>query len=220
MFIREYPQADGYKVWLDSEEVDLFLDQALDQEQKIAFLLMLRSGLRSSEVLNVRPKDVVETEAGPRVYVYDGKGGKDRQTIATAELLSISETVVDYGGCEPDEPFVETNHTRTIRRWVDRAASRLQEATGDPGWEYLSPHDLRGTWATELAQTHDVDPILVCEWGGWEDLETFLEHYRGAYSPDVQRRELSKVPWMNISTDAKATSGVEAVGRPTGASIR
>jgi hypothetical protein len=36
------------------------------------------------------------------------------------------------------------------------------------------------------------------DFGGWEDIETFLEHYRGSYSPAVQRRELSKVDWLDV----------------------
>jgi hypothetical protein len=34
--------------------------------------------------------------------------------------------------------------------------------------------DLRRTWATALAR-EDVDPLLVCDWGGWNDLETFFD---------------------------------------------
>ncbi len=36
------------------------------------------------------------------------------------------------------------------------------------------------------------------DWGGWEDMDTFLEHYRGSYSPAVQRRELAKVGWLDV----------------------
>jgi hypothetical protein len=36
------------------------------------------------------------------------------------------------------------------------------------------------------------------DFGGWEDIETFLKHCRGSYSPAVQRRALSKVSWLNI----------------------
>jgi integrase len=57
-------------------------------------------------------------------------------------------------------------------------------------------HDLRRTWATALA-SEDVDPLLVCDWGGWEDLETFLDHYRGTFSPEAQLRERQKVEWLN-----------------------
>jgi hypothetical protein len=34
------------------------------------------------------------------------------------------------------------------------------------------------------------------EWGGWEDWETFREHYLGAYSLDAQQRERQKVEWL------------------------
>jgi hypothetical protein len=36
------------------------------------------------------------------------------------------------------------------------------------------------------------------DFGGWEDIETFLEHYRGSYTPAVQRRELLKVDWLDV----------------------
>jgi hypothetical protein len=44
--------------------------------------------------------------------------------------------------------------------------------------------------------------INVCDWGGWEGIELFLEHYRGSYSPEVQRRELQKVEWLGDSKQA------------------
>jgi hypothetical protein len=36
----------------------------------------------------------------------------------------------------------------------------------------------------------------VCEWGGWNDLETFLEHYKGVMTPEGQLREREKVDWL------------------------
>lgn len=41
------------------------------------------------------------------------------------------------------------------------------------------------------------DKLLIMDWGGWKDLETFLENYRGSYSPTVQRAELQKVDWLD-----------------------
>lgn len=135
MYLRDYPERDGKKILLDQEEVDLFLDQAEDKQQQIAFQLMVRSGLRSHEVIEVCPPDVVNTPAGPRVYVRIGKGDKARQTIATNELVWIVETIEDMRREEIDEPLVETDHTKTIRRWVKRAAEKCKEETGDPGWQ-------------------------------------------------------------------------------------
>jgi len=84
--------------------------------------------------------------------------------------------------------------TRTLRRWVKKCALNLADENDD-GWRYLSFHDLRRTWATSLGNKI-VDELVLMEWGGWEDVETFLEHYQGAYSPEAQRRERSKVNWL------------------------
>jgi integrase len=203
MNLVDYPDDDGMKVWLDRSEVDLLLDEAGDTEQRIAFLLGVRSGLRVSEIVGtgprpgVRPTDVVETTAGPRVRLWGAKGDKNRETPAPPELVHTVDAYADARSEGQDVPLVDRS-PRTVERWVGRAADRLTERTGDQGWQYLTPHDLRRTWATLLA-ADDVDPLLVCDWGGWEDIEVFLEHYRGSYSPEVQRRELQKVDWLSYS---------------------
>lgn len=200
MNLVDYPDSDGMKVWLDRSEVDLLLDEASDTEQKVAFLLAVRSGLRVSEIVGtgprpgVRPSDVVETTAGPRVRLWKAKGDKNRETPAPPELVHTVDAYADARPESSGEPLV-SRASRTVERWVSRAADRLADRTGDDGWRYLTPHDLRRTWATLLA-AEDVDPLLVCDWGGWEDIEVFLEHYRGSYSPEVQRRELQKVEWL------------------------
>jgi integrase len=78
---------------------------------------------------------------------------------------------------------------------MSNAREQLAADTDDDRWEHVSFHDLRRTWATSLA-SRDVDPLIVCDWGGWSDLDTFLEHYRGVYSPEAQRRERAKVDWL------------------------
>jgi hypothetical protein len=65
----------------------------------------------------------------------------------------------------------------------------------DTGWTYLTFHDLRRTWVTTLASA-GVDPLLVCDWVGWEDWETLFDHYRGTFSSQAQERERQKVDWL------------------------
>ena len=209
MNLVDHKKSDGMKVWLDRSEVEMLLNEAQDTEQKIAFLLGARSGLRVSEIVGtgprpgVRPQDIVETTAGPRVRVWEAKGGKSRESPAPPELVHTVDAYADAREESDDEPLVGRN-PRTIERWVGRAGDRLAERTDDEGWTYVTPHDLRRTWATLLA-ADDVDPLLVCDWGGWEDLEVFLEHYRGSYSPEVQRRELQKVEWLGFSPSGEAS---------------
>jgi len=38
--------------------------------------------------------------------------------------------------------------------------------------------------------------MFVCDWGGWSDLETFFDHYRGTFSPEAQRRQRETVAWL------------------------
>lgn len=209
MNLVDHEKADGMKVWLDRNEVKMLLDEADGTEQKIAFLLGSRSGLRVSEIVGtgprpgVRPQDIVETTAGPRVRVWEAKGGKSREAPAPPELVHTVDAYADARPEDDSEPLVNRN-PRTIERWIGRASDRLAERTSDEGWTYLTPHDLRRTWATLLA-ADDVDPLLVCDWGGWEDLEVFLEHYRGSYSPEVQRRELQKVDWLGLAPTGDAS---------------
>jgi integrase len=93
------------------------------------------------------------------------------------------------------QPSTKGASTRTLRRWIEATREDLAE-TEDPRWTHLTFHDLRRTWATQL-KGEKVDALLVCDWGGWDDLETFLEHYRGTYAPDVQKRERRKVEWLS-----------------------
>ena len=111
------------------------------------------------------------------------------------DLATTIRTIDDVRDASASSPLLDITSTRSLRRWIQNAADRLQEETGDEGWNHLSFHDLRGTWATALSSA-DVDALLVCDWGGWNNLETFLEHYRGTYSPEAQQREREKVEWI------------------------
>jgi integrase len=127
--------------------------------------------------------------------VPDGKGEKYRETPMPANLATTIQTIGDVRNASSDEPVLSIQSTRSLRRWVKNAREQLAEETDDKGWTYLSTHDLRRTWATSLAEK-EVDPLLVLDWGGWEDLETFLDHYKGTYSPAAQRRAREKVGWL------------------------
>jgi len=196
MNLRDHDEDEaGKKVWLSQTEVDQLVESASDTEKRIAFELGSRCGLRSKEILDVAPQDVVRTESGAMVRVWDGKGSKYRETPAPANLATTIETIEDFRDDPSDEPVLSVDSTRSLRRWVQDAREQLAEETGDEGWHYLSTHDLRRTWATALAND-EVDPLLVLDWGGWDDLETFLDHYKGTYSPAAQRRARNKVDWL------------------------
>ncbi|MCU4926639.1 site-specific integrase [Halobacteria archaeon AArc-dxtr1] len=195
MNLQQHEKRDDMKVWLSQDEVTALLEAADGTQQRTAFALGARCGLRSHEVLDVSPEDVVDTDAGTVLRVWHGKGDKFRETPVPRDLATTIRTIDDVRDASSSAPLVEIASTRSLRRWVRSVADELHEETSDAGWSHLGFHDLRRTWATALASA-DVDPLLVCDWGGWNDLETFLEHYRGSYSPEAQQRERQKVMWL------------------------
>jgi len=206
MRLEDYDNKPGKKVWLDRGEVDLVLNKADGTEQTIALALMARCGLRSAEVTAVTPPALVATDAGPRLRVWHGKGEQYREVPVPVALEAQIEAHADARDVSADTELVD-RPTRTLRRWVTRAGERAQAATGDVGWQYLGPHDLRRTWGTLLVEA-GVEPGMIMAWGGWEDWETFREHYLGAYSPEMERRQAALVPWLD-------TRAVETGSRPT-----
>jgi integrase len=195
MNLREHESSDGMKVWLSEGDTETLLDAAGNTEQRIAFALGARCGLRSHEILEVSPNDIVSSDAGRMLKVEHGKGDKYRETPIPAELVRQIETVDDMRDKSSDTPVISVTTTQSLRNWIQSTREDLAEQTDDDRWNRLSLHDLRRTWATALA-SKDVDPLIVCDWGGWNDLETFLEHYKGVYSPEAQRRERDKVSWL------------------------
>jgi integrase len=203
MFAEPFEGKDGYRIWLDLDETDQLLAAADSREERIAFALGVRSGLRVQEIVDVEAKDVVSTSAGPRVRVWDSKGKAYRETPTTKDILAMAETVANLQG--PETPLVD-HSTRWVQRHLNNFTSALAE--DDEMWAHVTPHDLRRTWATLLSADID-DPLLIMDFGGWEDIETFLEHYRGSYSPAVQRRELSKVDWLDVGERGVGERGPE-----------
>jgi len=195
MNLREHDTSDGMKVWLSDDDVDALIDAASDTEQEIAFSLAARCGLRSHEVLDVAPSHVVDTDAGTMLTVPSGKGDKYRETPIPDGLAKQLRTVDDMRDAGSDDPIISVTTTQSLRNWMSNTRQQLADDTDDDRWLHVSFHDLRRTWATSLA-SRDVDALIVCDWGGWSDLDTFLEHYRGVYSPEAQARERAKVDWL------------------------
>jgi len=200
MNLREHDQREDMKVWLSLDEVTQLLEHEADRKnRRFAFALAARCGLRSGEVVDVTPADVRDTDAGPMVIVQSGKGDKYRETPIPTDLKREIETAAEYRPHPSDWPVVTNQSdsrgaaTRTLRRWMRDAREEL--ADDDDRWRHLTFHDLRRTWATQLRSDIN-DPMLVCEWGGWEDIETFKQAYMGDMTPEAQRDARAGVDWL------------------------
>lgn len=130
---------------LEAVEGEQLLNAADGTQQRIAFVLGARCGLRSHEILDVAPEDIVDTDAGTMLRVWHGKGDKFRETPVPRDLATTIRTVDDVRDAPASSSLVEITSTRSLRRWVRPAADRLYDEAGDAGWNHLRFHDLRRT---------------------------------------------------------------------------
>jgi integrase len=189
MQLRQFEKRENSKaVWLTDREVDELLETTDDELHRFALSLMARAGLRVGEVHKVQLDDLVKTEHGHIVRVWQGKGDKYREAPIPAEIYWIGRSIAE------GQQIIR--HTkRTLQDWVTNAADQMFRETEEVGWSYVSAHDLRRSWATLLIQS-EVEPLLVMEWGGWSDYEVFRDHYMSIHDPDFQADERQKVPWL------------------------
>jgi integrase len=178
----------------------------------MAVRLMARSGLRRKEVTGdadrhgVRFVDVVDSEIGEVVRVWRGKGDKYREPPAPQGFAGEADIYRQAMDREPDAELVDADPS-TLYDWVKRARQRCYAETGDEGWEYVGPHDLRRSWGVRLLEA-GVLPSVVMEFGGWEDWQTFRKHYLAEFSPEALRREREKIPWLaEYSGDKSESNG-------------
>ena len=201
MFFEKHDERDDYKIWLSQDKIETLLEYTSDSQHQLAFELDVRCGLRSDEIVRAKPADLNDTEAGHMLRVDNAKSDGIRQTPVPDQLATKLKTINDVRPEPSTHPIINSQSstpgasTRTLRNWISDTSDRIAEEEGDEMWANLTMHDLRRTWATSL-KGQDVDAMIVCDWGGWSDLETFLKHYRGTFSPEAQRRQREKVAWL------------------------
>jgi len=202
MRLKDYAERDGKRVWLSEKEVQRLLDNVDTNhtEAQLAVRLMARSGLRRKEVTGnadshgVRFVDVNETTIGTVIRVWEGKGDKYREPPAPDGFEKEARIYKQATGREPDAELVDADPS-TLYDWVRRARERCYAETGDEGWQFVGPHDLRRSYGVRLLES-GVLPSVVMEWMGITDYETFRSHYLAEFSPEALREQRGRVPWL------------------------
>ena len=189
MQLRQFEKQDDSKaVWLTDDEISSLIDETDTEEQRFALGVMARSGLRVQEAADVSADDLVDTDCGLMLRVWRGKNDKYREVPIPAELFYLGRAI------GRDRATVCDAAKRTLQHWVTKAADARYSEDNEIGWSFLSAHDLRRSWGTLLAA--EMDPMLVMEYGGWENFSTFRESYLNIHDPAYQRQERDKIEWL------------------------
>ena len=167
------------RAWLSQRELEsVYNSVSDDMEREIALRLMGEAGLRSAEVLDVTMDHVslMETEGSRyKLVVPNGKNDKRRETVISSALHTKMQAYSQAN--QTDSAPLVNRTTRTLQNWM-KAATEAQDGRD---WKHVSCHDLRRSWAKQLLESGASVPAVM-QLGGWEDYETFRDHYLGTLS--------------------------------------
>jgi len=144
------------------------------RRDKAMLLLAIQTGLRLSELIGLRRRDVVLT-SGAHVRCY-GKGRKERCTPITRQMAAVFKPwLQERGGSDDDAVFpnarggpLSSDGVQYLLRKHVTAACTVCPSLRE---KHVSPHVLRHTAAMELLQS-GVDHAVIALWLGHESAET------------------------------------------------
>lgn len=146
----------------------------LGRRDHAIILLLLQTGLRVSELRDLRCEDIVVT-VGAHVRCR-GKGRKERCTPLTREAVSVIKAwLVERAGLPTEPAFPSRCSTVLSRDAVERLVTKYAEIASKAcsclGKKRISPHVLRHTTAVSLLQAGN-DRSVIALWLGHESIET------------------------------------------------
>jgi integrase/recombinase XerD len=146
----------------------------IGRRDHVILLLALQTGMRVSEMINLRCQDVV---LGTGAHIRcDGKGRKQRSTPLRKETVKVIETWLKERAGSANEPLFMTMRgdrlsrdavEHIIRKYALSASTACASLIG----KRLSPHVLRHSTAMELLRS-GVDRSVIALWLGHESVET------------------------------------------------
>ena len=141
-------------------------------------VVALQTGLRASELINLRRCDIV-TGTGAHIRC-DGKGRKQRCTPLRQETLKVLDVWLrERAGADCDPLFPTVRGAKLSRDALELIVRRhtLSASRSCPSLigKRVSPHVLRHSTAMELLH-HGVDQSVIALWLGHESVETTQDY--------------------------------------------
>ena len=136
--------------------------------------LALQTGLRVSEIVNLRRRDVV---TGPGAHIRcEGKGRKQRCTPLRQEIVKMLGIWLDEQKGADDDPLFPSMRGNKLSRdavelLVEKHTKVAANSCSSLIGKRVSPHVLRHSTAMELLH-HGVDQSVIALWLGHESVET------------------------------------------------
>jgi site-specific recombinase XerD len=155
---------------LRDTEVKKFLSVVTNKRDRAIFMLMLRSGLRVTEVVNLTIAAIDWHRK--RLYIYNGKGGKDRVVYISPDT---HQTLIDYlqsrSGCRAKRLFLVERGRHKGEPISVRGVQKRMEAYAKSSGLKASCHHLRHTMATQMLNA-EADLVTIQDLLGHSRIKT------------------------------------------------
>ena len=154
------------------EEIRKMIDGVQNLKHRTILMLLYSTGMRISEIANVRIADI--DSKNMRIKIVQGKGGKDRYTILSRQvLLELRAYYIIY---KPKEYLF--NGDKPAKRYSVRSIQHLmQKALIKVGLENknFTIHTIRHSFATHLID-NGTDLHTIKELLGHSSLQTTMKY--------------------------------------------
>jgi site-specific recombinase XerD len=194
-------------LFLTQDEIIKLIDNIENNKHKLMIKLLYSSGLRVSELLNLKVRDFdFENDYG---WVRQGKGNKDRIFVIA---ISLKQDLIDYVKDLDYDSFLFTSYNgrmsvRTIQEIIKKATKRSKIN------KKIHPHSLRHSYATHLIENgYDVSSVQSLL--GHKSLETTMIYLHIAPKRFINvKSPLDNLKFNNLSYDGKNINDIEPISQ-------
>ncbi|MFW6141983.1 MAG: tyrosine-type recombinase/integrase [Candidatus Saliniplasma sp.] len=196
------------KVWLDKSELETLESCAYRQKDVCIVKLGAWVGLRVSEIVAAKVKDINEEiiddesryfleVAGKKTNQQKGKGEKKhREALIPKKVYYDLVRLINEKRLKDDDPLIPNKNgehmsTAGVRDIIYRIGERAHRRTNKEKFLHVSPHDLRRFFASYYLNEKRKNPRVVMKIGGWADFQG-IKPYWGEPSKKTIVREMEK----------------------------
>lgn len=166
-------------------EIWKILEERGSTIEKVAFALGEESGLRVSEVGNLRLPDIDQ----PAQRLFIRLPTKNRTTRRPFYHEKVKRALAEWlPKRNPDCGYDHLLYNKRLQpiKYSDHLQTKIKKTLTRHGTKDFSFHRLRHTWATRLANS-GMDPATLMELGGWKNWES-MHQYAEICQESVEER--------------------------------
>jgi site-specific recombinase XerD len=171
---------------LSREQVQQLFAQITQPMDRALFLVMLRGGLRVSEVANLK-LDHIDWEQ-QALHIVQGKGRKDRRVYLSPDAVASLQQCVEQHPGERAKGYVFWNRKRQSQALSIKAIQKKMERYAKAAGISASCHSLRHTFASNLLE-HGAEVVTIRDFLGHSQIAS-SERYAKVSSQKVKQEYL------------------------------